>query len=90
MRALLNLTIANLRSFVRDRAAMFWTLAFPLVFIVLFGTIFSSSGQDVNYKVGWVDQDDTPAVAAAPHGLREGAGVHAGRRAVDETAGQDA
>ena len=30
MRALRALTIANVRSFVRDRAALFWTLAFPL------------------------------------------------------------
>ena len=30
MHALLALTVANIRSFVRDRAALFWTLAFPL------------------------------------------------------------
>ena len=44
MRSLLNLTRANIKSFRRDRAALFWTLAFPLVFIVLFGTIFSGNG----------------------------------------------
>ncbi len=63
MQALVNLTVANIRSFVRDRAAMFWTLAFPLVFILLFGTIFSGSG-NLNYKVGWVDRDGTAASAA--------------------------
>ena len=66
MRSLLALTVANIRSFLRDRAAMFWTLAFPLVFIVLFGTIFSGGG-DLNYKIGWVDQDGTTASA----GLRD-------------------
>ena len=40
MRALLALTVANIRSYVRDRAALFWTMAFPLIFIVLFGLIF--------------------------------------------------
>ena len=44
MRALLALTVANIRSFVRDRAALFWTLAFPLIFIFLFGFIFQGSG----------------------------------------------
>ena len=44
MRALRALTIANVRSFVRDRAALFWTLAFPLIFIFLFGFIFEGSG----------------------------------------------
>ena len=43
MKALLALTVANIRSYTRDRAAVFWTLAFPLVFIVLFGLIFQGS-----------------------------------------------
>ena len=59
MHALFALTVANIRSFVRDRAALFWTLAFPLVFIVLFGLIFQSSG--TNLTLGYVDQDGTPA-----------------------------
>ncbi|MFI5254225.1 MAG: ABC transporter permease [Candidatus Limnocylindrales bacterium] len=53
---MLALTIANLRSFVRDRAALFWTLAFPIIFVVLFGTIFSGGGNP-EYKIGWVDED---------------------------------
>jgi ABC-2 type transport system permease protein len=60
MRALWMLSVANLKSFVRDRAALFWTLAFPVIFVMLFGTIFSS-GQAPAYKVGWVDLDATPA-----------------------------
>src|SRR6478752_121099 len=59
MTALLALTVANIRSYVRDRAALFWTLAFPLVFIVLFGLIFQSSS--TNLTLGYVDQDGTPA-----------------------------
>ena len=43
MRALIALTIANLRSYTRDRAALFWTIGFPLIFIVLFGFIFQNS-----------------------------------------------
>ncbi len=63
MRPMLSLTLANVKSFMRDRASLFWTLAFPLVFIVLFGTIFSG-GDSTNYKIGWVDQDATPASTA--------------------------
>src|SRR5215211_3618197 len=59
MHALFALTLANIRSYVRDRAALFWTLAFPLVFIVLFGLIFQGSGS--NLTLGYVDQDGTPA-----------------------------
>ena len=62
MRALVQLTAANLRSYVRDRAALFWTLAFPLIFIVLFGFIFQSSRFEV--RLGFVDLDRSDASAA--------------------------
>ncbi len=62
MRALISLTIANIRSFVRDRAAIFWTLAFPILFVVLFGSIFSGNGPS-SFDIGWVDQDGTPAAS---------------------------
>jgi ABC-2 type transport system permease protein len=56
MTTVLTLYQASLKEFVRDRAAMFWTLAFPLLFIVLFGVIFSGNGSP-NYTVGLVNQD---------------------------------
>jgi ABC-2 type transport system permease protein len=62
MRALSVLTRANVRSFVRDRTALFWTLAFPIVFVLLFGTLFSGGG-GAEFNVGWVDGDRTPASA---------------------------
>ena len=62
MSALLHLTVANIRSFLRNRAALFWTLAFPLIFIVLFGAIFTGGGQETR-KFAWVDADATPASA---------------------------
>jgi ABC-2 type transport system permease protein len=60
MRSLIALSGANLKSFVRDRAALFWTLAFPIIFVLLFGTIFSGGGK-LNYNVGWVDEDGSAA-----------------------------
>jgi ABC-2 type transport system permease protein len=59
VRGLLPLTLANIKSFYRNRAALFWTLAFPVIFIILFGSIFS--GREINFRLGWVDQDRTPA-----------------------------
>ncbi|MBA2719893.1 MAG: ABC transporter permease [Chloroflexi bacterium] len=59
MDALLLLTVANIKSFVRDRAALFWTLAFPLIFVILFGSIFSGGGND--RSIGFADLDGTPA-----------------------------
>jgi ABC-2 type transport system permease protein len=61
MRGLIALTAANLRSFTRDRAALFWTFFFPVIFVVLFGTIFAGGSSD--YSLGWVDEDRSPPAA---------------------------
>jgi ABC-2 type transport system permease protein len=73
MRALLALTLANIRSYIRDRAALFWTLAFPLVFIFMFGLIFSAGGSRLTLAV--VRDDATPAADAFVTALDEQAGV---------------
>ena len=62
MNALFALTLANIRSYVRDRAALFWTLAFPLIFIFMFGFIFQGGGGG-ELNLGWVDQDGSLASA---------------------------
>ena len=44
MSAFRSLSIASLKSFLRDRIAVFFSFAFPLIFIVIFGLVFSGSG----------------------------------------------
>jgi len=84
MRPLLNLTIANIRSFTRDRAALFWTLAFPLVFIVLFGTIFSERGRPE--LQGCLGRSGRHAgVDRSARGLLAGLGVQRSRRPLRPT-----
>jgi ABC-2 type transport system permease protein len=61
MKALVGLTLANIRSIVRDRASLFWLLAFPLIFIVMFGLIFAESGSRGQFDVAWVDEDGSEA-----------------------------
>lgn len=56
MQAFRQLYLASLKEFVRDRMTIFWTLAFPLVFIVLFGVIFAGGG-DSKFDVGLVVED---------------------------------
>jgi ABC-2 type transport system permease protein len=41
VKAFTQLFLANLREFARDRMALFWTIAFPVLFILIFGLIFS-------------------------------------------------
>lgn len=56
MKAFVQLYLASLKEFVRDRMTVFWTLAFPLVFVVLFGVLFSFGG-DSKFDVGLVVED---------------------------------
>ena len=60
MNTLLLLTVANIKSLTRDRAALFWTFFFPVMFVLLFGVLFSGTGNS-KVKVGWVDQDNSQA-----------------------------
>jgi ABC-2 type transport system permease protein len=46
---------AYLLSMVRNRIALFFTLAFPLLFIVLFGLMFDAGGQMHRLAVGALD-----------------------------------
>jgi ABC-2 type transport system permease protein len=73
MRALIRLTIANTRSFLRDRAALFWTLAFPLIFVVTFGLIFSGGPTPASY--GFADLDNSEASAAIREAFKSIDGV---------------
>ena len=52
---------ANVKSFYRDRASLFWTFAFPIIFVVLFGSLYS--GRTNNTTLGWVDEDQSAASA---------------------------
>jgi ABC-2 type transport system permease protein len=61
MQALIALTIANIRSYLRDRAALFWTLAFPLIFIFMFGFIFQGGGSGSALTIAWADADGSAA-----------------------------
>lgn len=56
MNAFFQLYRASLKEYTRDRMAMFWTLAFPVFFMVLIGII-SSGNSDTVFDVGVVAED---------------------------------
>ena len=43
-RRILAMTVASMRMILRDRTALFFSLAFPIVFMTLFGLIFGNAG----------------------------------------------
>lgn len=56
MKAYLHLVLANIREFSRDIMTLFWFFAFPIIFILLFGAIFSG-GSEMQLPVGLVLED---------------------------------
>jgi ABC-2 type transport system permease protein len=56
-----SLTLAGVKGFVRDKATLFFSIVFPLMFLVVFGLIFASSSTS-KIKIGVVG--DGPVVQA--------------------------
>jgi ABC-2 type transport system permease protein len=56
MRSFTSLYIATVREFSRDKTALFWTLAFPVMFIIIFGIVFSGE-DDISFDIGLVNED---------------------------------
>jgi ABC-2 type transport system permease protein len=56
-----SLSVAMAKGFVRDRAALFFTFLFPLMFLIVFGLLFRDAGTD-KLKLGVVG--DGPVVQA--------------------------
>jgi ABC-2 type transport system permease protein len=52
-------TVMHIRTFFREKAALFFTFFFPIMLMVLFGLIFQNQG-NVNYTIHIQDQDNTP------------------------------
>ncbi len=55
---MIKLTIANLKQLIRDKQTLFWTLIFPVIFIVVFGLFRFDMTMDINILV--VDKLNSP------------------------------
>lgn len=58
MKAYWQLTLAQLRIFLRNRQVLFWTLAFPIFLMVMLGS-FLGNGNGMSVSIAVVDQDQT-------------------------------
>jgi len=56
------MVLANLKMTVRNKQAIFWNLAFPAIFILMFGAVFSNSGLSA-FDVGIAGGDSELRVA---------------------------
>ena len=58
MRAFRKLLVADFKQFFRDRTALFFTFAFPLLFMLIFGVVFSGE-EDMSFDIGLAKGDDS-------------------------------
>jgi ABC-2 type transport system permease protein len=58
MNAYKQLTLAQLRIFMRNKQVLIWTLFFPIFLMMIFGSIFSD-GNGISLKIAVVDEDQT-------------------------------
>ncbi len=74
MKTFRELYLANLREFTRDRTALFFTVAFPILFILMFGLIFSRPNRlDARVGIALEDQGTVAQqVATALESLPKG------------------
>jgi ABC-2 type transport system permease protein len=69
------LFVADLKSLVRNRMALFWFLVFPVIFILIFGAVFSGS-QQASFEIGLVSPAGDPVAAAIQKGFAEVKAFH--------------
>ncbi|HUZ01481.1 MAG TPA: ABC transporter permease [Thermomicrobiaceae bacterium] len=80
MTALRYMIVANLKMTLRNRAALFWLLAFPVIFIVLFGYLFS--GGNLSLTIGVVGAESSSVTQQVTDQMKQVSGfsVTAGGR----------
>ncbi len=70
MRPFYKLLVANFRQFFRDKTTMFFTFAFPLLFMLIFGLVFSDE-DGISYNIGLVREDNSAAGAAIAEAISQ-------------------
>lgn len=71
LRTVLALTRAFTKRFFRDKTALFFTFVFPLVFLLVFGTIFSGNNSP-SFEVAIINKSTTEFSTQFIYGLKKG------------------
>lgn len=74
MRSFITMVIANLKMTVRNKQALFWNLAFPAIFIIMFGAVFGN-GSMTSFEVG-IAGGDSPIKVATLQAIKDGDAFH--------------
>ncbi len=62
--------IANVKELIRDRDGLFWLLAFPVIFIFIFGIVFSGTDEST-FNIGIVTQSENIMIKQMIEGISD-------------------
>jgi ABC-2 type transport system permease protein len=62
----------NTRRYFRDKTAIFFTVAFPLIFLFVFGGLFGNSSNGVSFKVALLNESSTQASKDIAKNMNDG------------------
>src|SRR4051794_32972872 len=62
----------NTRRYFRDKTAIFFTVAFPLIFMFVFGGVFGNSNNNVSFKVALLNESQTQIAQDVAKNLNDG------------------
>lgn len=82
MNSIIGIAVKDIKTFFRERGTIFWTIAFPIMILLLFTAIF---GRDIPFSanIGVVDKDGTPVTATIIAGLNSSSGPFTVRAFID-------
>src|SRR6186997_2165283 len=89
MKSLWYMIRANLKMNVRNRVALFWNLAFPILFIVLFGFLFSGDDLELSVGVAGADSSEVARQVTDAMDAADGFDVQTGSRDAELSALED-
>ncbi|MFP4017478.1 MAG: hypothetical protein ACLFUI_10650, partial [Halanaerobiales bacterium] len=70
MRMFKAMFMANVKEYVRDRSALFWFLIFPLIFVFIFGWVFSGTGSNPTFNIGVIVHSENVMTDRMIEGLK--------------------
>jgi ABC-2 type transport system permease protein len=84
LNSIIGIAVKDIKTFFRERGTIFWTIAFPILILLLFTAIF---GRNIPFSanIGVVDNDGTGAALPIITGLNSTSGPFAVRSFANET-----
>lgn len=79
----------DIKRLFRDKVAIFWVFFFPLLFLIIFGTIFNGDNDDISFRVGLLNNSETEFAAQFESEIRTNDLFEVDEEVVDEATARE-